>query len=153
MSEELSAAIPSPPKEIRNRVTIVETVSHQVSGQEAESLTCQSAYEVASDEQSYKRHLRIGETWTPLDLGYLADEAGLIVLQNTEGKGLRVIPTEEQKAATAAKVLELCGAPNDVACWLIHPGRSFRGFPENPKKLFLRSQSGELRCTIFVTPR
>ncbi len=137
--------------DIKNRITVVETVYHQVMGDQPDCLESRFTREVESQEQPYRRNCKVGEEWQALDTGWL-DEVSMLVIRNEEGTNLQVHPTEEQKADLAKKVL-LLSSTDSSTNWLILPGESFRGVPSTVKNLEVRSQSGTIRFILYATPR
>lgn len=139
---------------LRNHVTVVEYVCfHAYDGQPIQQET-KFFKKIASDEEPYKRKIRIGEDWEPLDCGWVK-EAGVLVLANEEGKYLQANPTEDEQAALDAKIVEVSFLPDPPPnnCWEVPPGEAMRGFPGNLKSLYVHCQSGVARCIVFVVPR
>ncbi len=141
-----------PDPKIKNRLTVVETVYHQTATGEPDSIASSFFRELDSDEQPYRRKTKVGEEWTPLDLGWIK-EAGMLVICNDEGKGLTKIPTPEEKEELAKKVLLLGFAIEGChfGAFRILPGESFRGSPTT--NLYLLSCYGVTRFTVYAIPR
>ena len=158
MAEE-SLGESTPPISV-NQITVVDKIYHRQGSESPTSVSSRFIRHLQTDEQVYERRTRVGEEWTPLEHGWI-EEAGMIVIQNTEGTTLQVIPTEEEKEETAAKILELSvtdgllDSPPGVLAkpWLIPPGESFRGYPSDVSKLVLRCRSGVCRYNVHVYPR
>lgn len=141
----------------RARLTVIETVAHQQVGQAPFSLGVPYQRWLESQEERYSRTLKVGEEWTPLDCGWVK-EASLLLIRNEEGSYRTRNPTEEEKAVTAAKVLE-------VAAWLgedilvmetldvVGPQESIRRIPARLDNLMIRCRSGVARYRILVVPR
>ncbi len=138
-----------------NRVAVIETILHQLAGEQPTSIENRFARELETDEQSYDRKVKIGENWTLLDLGWVANVGGpsIIVIVNEEGRNLQVNPSEEERKAIDAKVIELCsGRCEDLEPeWFIPPGESFRGSPLKP--VYLRCRQGIAKVRLFIIPR
>ncbi len=134
----------------KNRLTVIETVYHQTTTAEPDSIESRFERELISDEQPYRRTTKVGEDWTPLDFGWI-EEVGMIVIQNNEGKGLTKIPTPEEKEELAAKVLEISADPSNS--WIVRPGESFRGEPAGKRTLCIRSRSGTTHFNVYAIPR
>lgn len=90
------------------RMVIVEQVSHQSPNQPPTVVDSRYPRILETDEQVYKRSMKIKSEWTNIDVGWLI-ETGVaqIVIENREGQALQVIPTQEEKAAFLARILEL----------------------------------------------
>ncbi len=137
---------------LKSRLTVVESLYHQASGEEGVMVSSSFSRNLESDDQAYgPRRLKATEEWQPLDCGWV-EEIGMISVTNEEGKHLQVNPTEEEKEALAKKVLEISLSPRASWYFLIPPGESFRGYP-SAQKLWIRSQSGITRFSNFVIPR
>jgi len=141
---------------VKARITVVETIAHVGMDLGFTSPTGVEARwwrPVASAEQVYQRRLMAGPSWQPLDSGWI-EQVGMVVVENVEGHGLQVIPTPEEKAAIAARVVELGlmgdeGDCRDFACVL--PGEHLRLQPTQP--VHLRCRAGEARVVVTVYPR
>lgn len=138
-------------KPIRDRVTVVEIVSHQQEGEEATQTESRYSRDLKVQEQAYERQCKVGEDWAPLDCGHIVD-AGLIIIRNREGRFLQHNPSDTEKTAAAAKVLEVSYGPPDEGIWLVLPGESMRGHPAVVRDLMVRSQSGICRFAITIIP-
>jgi len=138
--------------EIKNRMTVVERVHHQIPGSEPGSVESTFSRELESDEQPYLRFAKAAEDWQPLDLGWV-EQVGMLCISNDEGRNLSVVPTDDEKAETAKKILEITYNVNGEECWIVLPKESMRANPSHPKNLFIRSQHGTVRITIYVIPR
>jgi hypothetical protein len=146
-------------KTLKDRLTVVETVYHQPAGEPPVSVDFRFSRDLDSVEQSYRRQLTATEDWKSLDHGWI-EQAGMLVIQNLEGK-FRANPTDEERAEAAAKVLEVAHRVDedpaagvwDCAVWLVLPGESFRGCPSDIKRLVVRSRSAPLRFSVFILPR
>lgn len=143
---------------LKDRLVVVETVYHQPTGEQPTAVESRFSRDLQTVEQPYQRQLTATEEWKPLDCGWIKD-AGMLVIQNLEGK-FQANPTDEERAEAAARVLEVSYRedqdPNmDVSRhgWLIYPGESFRGCPSNLDLLAVRSQYGSLRLSVFIIPR
>ncbi len=138
----------------KNRVTVVEQVAFQPFGEQPVSVSRAYARELDSDQQFYKRTLKVGEEWQRLDCGWLDEcDIGLIVICNEAGTNLQRVPTKEERAAIEAQVLEVSYNPALADSWTVPPGAAMRGYPSRSQNLFLRSRSGEIVVSIFLTPR
>lgn len=155
----------------RGRITVIETVYFQGPDAEPTSRECNFSNWVGTDEQPYLRRCRIGEAFKPLDLGWLSNiPIGLVCIDNHEGSFPEKLPTPQEKANAAAKVLEvsfgLSTAPQSltmhdppsppptatVPAILVKPGEGVRFQPAAAKNVLIRCRSGEARVTITVFP-
>jgi hypothetical protein len=135
----------------RDTITVVQTVYHQPAGEEPTAVTLQYVRPLETSEQPYVRKIKVGESWQPLDLGWI-EQPGMILLVNDEGKFTQTIPTPEERAEAEAKVVEVgLGSPP----WLIPPQGSFLGMSSGigRRLVNLRCQKGTARVTIHVYPR
>lgn len=143
---------------LKDRLVVVETVYHQPAGDRPVSVDSRFSRDLQSVEQPYQRQLVATEEWQPLDHGWIED-AGMIVIQNLEGK-FAANPTDEERAEATAKILEVSyfAGENPVVDafgrgWLVLPGESMRACPSDVRCLAVCSRSGPLRFSIFILPR
>ena len=139
-----------------HRLTVVEQVYHQIAGEQPTSVNSQFSRVLASDEQPYVRRCKATEDWQPIDIGWVED-VGMLVIVNNEGTFRHRIPTDEQRAEVAKRVLDVgvetaTGICRILRVWKIPPGESGRGQPIYPKQLRIRSQYGTVLFTIYVFP-
>lgn len=143
------------------RLGIVEQIYCYPPGAAPTLIDIREGLWLETDEQPYQRKLKVGPEWQPLDCGWLDGKGvSLLVLVNEEGKHLTVIPSEQQKAALALRVVEVGAqtlygmgdAPGVVLLALLHPGLSLRFWPADAKSLRLRSRAGEARVTMTLFP-
>ena len=139
--------------DIKDRVTVVETVYHRPFNAEATSVESRFTRDLESNEQVYRRHLLVTEEWKPLDCGWLKDAGvGMLVLHNEEGRNLQTRPFQEEKEAISQRVVELAYGPEDHQGWLILPGESMRACPSNAKGLFVRCRKGTAQIIVNLIP-
>lgn len=150
MFNQVDVTPPIPPGD---KLTIVESIYHQPFGEQPTQVENRFEQILSSSEQPYQRKLKATEEWQQLDFGWL-ESVGMILIVNTEGKFLQLQPTEEEKEETAKKVLELCYRISVCPFgWSILPGASFRGQPNDPTTLHIRSQSGVTRFMLYAWPK
>ena len=102
-----------------------------------QSFTVGWSYEIDSKEQPWiRRCIAEDTTWKPLDLGWLKNQCGLIIIHNLE--------TEK-----TASSLEL-GNPKAFAC--IPPRHECRFSPVNWNDLVVHSTSGKVRFVVRAYP-
>lgn len=139
---------------IQERLTVVGVVHHQPVDQPPYSIPVRFSHGLTTkDEQPYERKRTATETWEPLDCGWI-EKSGYVVIINRETTAGDTNPTPERIKEIEARVLEVTESPDnpDGLRWLILPGAGFHGMPSNPRKLFIRSQSGPARYTICLIP-
>lgn len=134
------------------RLTVVDTVYYQ--SQEMPAISAESRFSrllETLEEQPYVRRMKVSEEWAPLDCGWL-NECSMLMLVNEEGRGLDKIPTQEEQKLINKRIIEVRFGSEDVE-WLIPPGESLRGYPINPKLMWIRCQTGQAKLTINLFPR
>lgn len=88
------------------RLTVVGNVYHEDGTGSPKSCPLNFVQLLKSQEPTEAFMLRVGSEWTPLVVG--SDRrASVIVLCNHEGADRQTYPTPEEKAATAARVVQL----------------------------------------------
>ena len=145
---------------MKSRLTVVEQVCLQIPDEPPMSLS-ESRYVrlLATDEQLYARTMKVGEAWIPLDCGWNAKSAGLLVLIN-EPTRFTVQPTPEERAKADARVIEVALAGEEAGMWsalpkcfsVIRPGESCRFEPTCPDALRVRCRSGATRLVGNLAP-
>lgn len=136
----------------RDRMTVVDKTYHQPA--QGEAFCCEVTFErtLMSDESVYSRKKRAGEEWQPLDCGWITEDSGrvgMLIVRNDEGKNLQRLPSDDEKAALAQKVLEV--GTHDLPLFVVPPGESLRATPaETP--LYVRCLGGECHYTVFAFP-
>jgi len=136
----------------QNVMTVVEHVYHQPFGEQPVGVDSSFNRKLDSDEQMFVRKFRVTEEWTPINVGWV-ESAGMLMLSNDEGRSLQTLPSDEEKAAVAARVVELKyqDAPDDQA-WTVLPGESMRAMPSQASLLMLRCRSESARVTLTLIP-
>lgn len=144
--------IPVEKREVADRVTVVETVYFNNHNDQPISYQSGFACELETkEEQPYIRHSKAGEEWQPLDMGWLNDKAGIVVVQNEEGKNPPVKLSDAEKESLAAKVLEVSSSKIDSFVLLLPPGESLR--IRTLSQLSIRSRSGKTKFVVCAMPR
>ncbi len=147
--------------DIKDRITVVSTVYLQPAGEKPASVESRFDRELETQEQFYTRRLKATEEWQLIDPGWLGvDGIGMMVIANDEGKNLQTIPTDEEKADTATRVLEICFLyPTKMenfpfACqWLTLPGESMQAYPSTLTGLHIRCRKDTAKFTVSLFPR
>ena len=137
--------------------SVNEAVVHQAAGKQPTATTTLFSRALESDEQPWQRDVKVGAAWQPLDRGWIED-AGQVVVENTEGKRLSVNPTLGEKSRIDEQVIEVGAEDKNgqvVAFALVPPrGESARWYPADVAKIRLRSLSGDpIRASVTVHPR
>jgi hypothetical protein len=132
-----------------DRITVVETISF-ASPEGIRVRPVESRYWRPlkhGGDSPYQRSFKITETPTPLDIGWAREwpKIGLIHVSNDEGRRLQTLPTQAEKDELAKKIVKLDK-------WLILPGESMRGLPEDVSQLLISSLHGSIRITVTVYP-
>ena len=142
------------PEARAGRLTVVETISHHVPGQQPLSVHVPSERKLQSAELSYVRQPTVGPEWHALDLGWFASGgAGMILARNEEGTNFKVYPTPEELAEVKARVVELLiDWLQPTSRILIAPGESARFTPAEHSSIRLRCPSGRARMSIIIFP-
>lgn len=142
---------PNPQPKI-DRLTVVEQVYYQAFGEDAYQITSQFSYSLESrDEQVYSKRNKVGESWEPIDLGWL-DDCSVLIIENNEGTFNQTVPTEFQTTEALKKILEV-RHKDDKHAWLILPTTSVRFHPSDAKNLVIRSKFGTAKFTINAIPK
>lgn len=152
---------PDPAKPSPGRITVVEMVYFQSSGDQPIAVDSRFARDCATDEQPFTRpSFSVGEEWVSVPSAWL-DEAGMLVLVNLTGRGQHVVPTPRQRQVFADAVVELGVADGvDTATYktavvpfaYVPAGESCRLSPVSFRSLRLRCRKGEARCNVTVMP-
>lgn len=143
----------TPKADPKPRLTVVETVYHQIPGESPSEFSCKFSQEIESDEQPYQRKKKIGEKWEPLDLNWLKDDCGMVCICN-EAKVNQRGQTEEEKEAISKQIIQIGFRVNpDYPDLEVFPGESVRFRPYAPHFVCLRCQSGKVRYSLFIVPR
>lgn len=135
----------------KDRLTVLETIIHQSAGEEPSQLVNKISRFLDTKEQPFERVLTATESWQPLAPGNWVTKCGMLSVRNQAGKFPHVIPTEEQKAEEALRILEIGSTPN-FADWLVLPLESMRGMPVDVSRLQIRCRKGSAKYTVTVFP-
>lgn len=148
--EEQKSEQPKQAKEIKNRITVVETIYHQEFGENPVMVASRYSRELESYDQPYERKLVATPTWEPLETGWIK-ECGLMIIKNREECSRMVIPTEEEKEELAKKMLEVSYGDRDG--WLIPPGETMKAYPRSLEGLGICSLHGNTKYKLYLYPR
>jgi len=148
--------------EVRDHITVVETVYHcPAFGGDAFVSESRFHRYLETYEQCYERkHIKVEEEWQRLDLGWIGD-CGMLVILNEEGLYAQCNTTDEEKARTKSKVLEVAflspqgqDIPQEapLGSWLVRAGETMRASPSSIPNLFIRCRSGRAYYTVRAFP-
>jgi hypothetical protein len=166
---------PQAPARGKSRVTVVEQVYHQVTGEQPTVINTPPAWRDGdTDEQPWVREITIGGAWTALDLGWFKDNpagVGTLVLRN-KAAARNVIPTDAEAAEQASHVIEVAiappppsiegkrtmfAAPRAAEPTVFHafaPGEpTLRVQPPDAGAVVVRCRAGVARLAIAALPR
>jgi hypothetical protein len=102
---------------------------------------------LATLAQPVQRSIVVPATWVPLEFWWLDPAAiSYIAIVNNAGKGLKKLPTPEEKAEIAAQVIQ-------IGTWEIHPGAFHFGRPTAPTDLLIRSLGKPCPAHITIFPK
>lgn len=138
----------------KSRITVVEQVYFQQDGQQPVTAESRFGRQLASDEQPYVRRYRVGPEWRPLDCGWVADAAQLVLLNDEGRTGPRNV-TDERRAELDRMVVEVsfasdAGTPECHA--LVRPRESARVEPRQLKNVMVRCVAGKCWVVVRVFP-
>jgi len=152
--EFLEAIITSsrPQKKIADRVTVVETIYHQVQGEQPTTIDSRYSRNLETNEQLYQRRFTVAEDWTLIDLGWAGKNVSLLHISNEEGRFPHNIPTLEELEEAAKRIIEVSYVPTSGMGWSIPPRESMRGLPTKVESLFLRCACGKAKCILTLVP-
>lgn len=138
----------------RNRLTAVLAVHHEQSQEQPKSFNLNYVSMLTTDHEAYSRRCSCSEEWTALDWGWIpAADVGFLLIEALEGKGLQVHPTEEEKAESAKRVMEIGYVTSLQDAWPIPPAGFFFVPVERAKDLRIRCRHQATRYRIHVIPR
>lgn len=143
---------PAEPKEIKNRITVVETIYHQEFGENPVMVESRYSRELESYDQPYERKLTATTAWTPLDTGWIK-ECGLLVIKNRESHMMMQIPTPEEKEELAKKILTVSYRHQGRTGWLILPGETMKAHPNTLGDLGICSLHGNVKYKLYLYPK
>lgn len=154
MSEQIQQPFDNrrPPTNLtEDRLTMTFQAHHESFGEEPSSIHWAFADLLESKEQPYRRRLDVGEEGVDVELGWLKDNHGLMIIINKAGSTQQVNPTEEERQQYKKQEL-LVMQDNDGKPWIVRPGRLHVGEPSS-SQLRLQSLHGTIPVTLIVFPR
>lgn len=161
------AVIDKPPvRTVPDRITVVETVYHQAEGDQPTAIESRFSRRLQTKEQPCVRKLVAGPEWHLVDResmdrpGCWLERVGMLVIRNEEGEFTQVVPTSQERAEVAARVLSLgvgvsISADEHIVMPFarILPGKeSCRFQPTDISNLWIRCQAGKAKYTVTMLP-
>jgi hypothetical protein len=145
------------PPQPQTRFVVYEVVSY--AGSPPAQWESRYSRPLTEDEQPYgPRHLKVGPGWAPLDTGWVAGPA-LLLLSNPRPAWSRQ-PTADQRKEAEGRVVEVGwdsqrgpGYESTFPFALVRPGESCRFEPAAALRLRVRCLAGECRLTVVALPR
>lgn len=168
IAAKLAAAQPPRPRP-GPRLSIVERVYYQHHADVPAFSERQWSRWLKTTEQPYQRQLVVNTDWQPLDYGWI-EKPSLFIVTNEQGLHRSTVPTEEERADDASRVIEVAvcfqapaekdrdmhSAPKSPPViqpfTTISPGESLRLVPVYPLAYLYRSLNATARCSVFVVP-
>ena len=144
-------------KAIGKHLTVVETIYHHAhDGTNPLDVDSRYSIIVTSDQEPYDRTLKVGEEWIPLRDKHNWIEVGtpiaMLAVGNPNGKFPFVLPTEEERKAEEAKILELKYEGTDIPFTEIPVGQNCRFKPIDFEKIQIRCRAGKAKFDLSVFP-
>lgn len=140
------------PQEPPDKVTVVEQVYHQSSGNNPYQFSTGFCRRLKTKEQTYQRTTTVGTDWEPLDCGWLYN-ISLLEIKNEEGKPGQFHMDDDDRAETAKRIISLrFGVVGQWPHILIPPGESCRFSPVSVHAIYISSQHGTARYTLTAIP-
>lgn len=125
-----------------NRITVVETVYHQVGNDKPMSVESRFSRAIESDEQVYERRHKNSQVATAerkrLDYGWV-DSPGMVVIRNDESD------------SESARVLQVSFPGIDKGSFDIPPGESLRCSPSH--SIMVRAACETVAFTLHAFPK
>lgn len=135
----------------QSSITVVENVYFRERRGNPVSIPTRHHRRLNTEEQHFERWFWAKEEWQPLPVGWLTGKVGHLVLRNVPEHFERN-PTPAEREAADAKVVEVSYDKDSERAWLIPPGSSMRAQPSIASKLWVRCQSGEAECELYLIP-
>lgn len=156
MDKELNDSIVSkePSKAQHGVLTYTSMIYHRESPMdEATSIPIQFSRNLNTQEQLFgPRKYQVGESWEPLDFGWLKDKPiSMIIIKNLEGKFDQIVPTLQQRVEASYKALVVAYEDSDLG-FDIPIGESLPFVSRDPSKLRIRCLLGIAKYTLIAIP-
>lgn len=141
----------------QDRMTIHMTVHHERHGLNPTSLSVAYSRLLETQSQTYIRErVQVTEEWKLLETGWV-EQPGVLFIENWAGRGLKVHPTEEERAMIAQQVLLVGHDPSAPPSWEVDPGMPFMSkialVDGKPRPVYVRSALGAFYINFAWLPR
>lgn len=134
------------------QLVVVETVVRRAADGRADVAESRYARPLASADEPVRRAVLVGEGWQALEAFWLEGRPLAVLCLANEPEPRRAAPTGEERAADAARVVEVSLRGDGTADLLIPPGESARLRPACVSTLRARCRSGSARLAAFLVP-
>lgn len=138
----------------RCRLTFIATLIYQVHGQNPVPLEIRQTRRLQSEDQEYVRHLILpeGQSWQPIDVGWLNRGVSCICIRNNEGSNFTRIPSPEHRAEVDTHIVEISFDGINPHLQVI-PGETHPPiFVIDVTKMELRVRNGSAKISIIAMP-
>lgn len=152
--EHADQAIPQMTKLKRvGRLVVVESVCHQLSGQEPTAESPRFSVELGSAQLPFKKVVIVGDEWQRIDVGWIEGEASQVLVVNEEGRFLQGRPTPEQQERIDLRLVDVSLSVGiGEGIMVVPPSQHARFRPKELRKVAFRCPTGRARCTVIVFP-
>lgn len=150
---------PLPGGGLPGKLIVVESVYHLAGGGAAGEAAAESRFarwlSGAGRAHVDEAPGGVGGDWEAVQAGRVA-RVGMAVVENLEGTDLVAVPGAAERAAIAARVLEVgfaAGGEPPAPALEVRPGETARFQPAAGRALFLRAAAGgRVRCRVTIIP-
>lgn len=138
-----------------NRLNIQTKLIREQHGMTPTVVDVSASKLVMGEEQTYTRHRKIKDIWTPLDYGWIEpDQIGWVVVDNREGRGLVQGLSPQEREELEANILEVRLYPDTTNqnLILIPPGCALPILASDPRLIEMRARDGRMvavELTVF----
>lgn len=131
--------------EQNDRVTVSYRIYYEHQGDGPRGVERSYNELVPAQDEPWSRRCKADEAWQPLDLGWFEEKThGHLVIENLQGQNQSTIPSPEERADTAKRILELgiwvVSSGVCVPFATLLPGGVFAGRLKNVPRMRIRSQ-------------
>lgn len=136
--------------DLPDRMTIVLNIYHQHPGEDANHVSNVESRLLNNACEIYSRRIEVMPEWKTIDLGWVGNMAGMIVIQNIEDKDLTKLPSPEEKELIQSKTILL--SYDRVKSFEIKVGSCHYCTPTHLEDLFISCPTGKALARITVIP-